>query len=193
MDTSDWLRAARLALIRGGPSAVRVEILARDLKVTKGSFYWHFKNRDHLLETLLREWEAETESLFLEVAASADVGEALQFLGEYIQKSMSSPPGEYPPDVGIFNWAATDRKVAARVNRIERIRIDTLVKLTGRPDRVELVYLVWLGFIFRRHRSPGTADDLPFIWSSITDFLLPAETKTTPRKRQASRKVRKDT
>ena len=39
---SDWLRAARLALLHGGVEAVRVERLARDLHVTKGSFYWHF-------------------------------------------------------------------------------------------------------------------------------------------------------
>jgi len=49
----DWLRAARLALLRGGVEAVRVEKLARDLGVTKGSFYWHFKDRDELLELLL--------------------------------------------------------------------------------------------------------------------------------------------
>ena len=162
---------------------MRVENLARDLKVTKGSFYWHFKDRKHLLEALLREWEDESETLFREVAACASVGEALQFLGQYLQKSISSPPGEYPPDFGIFNWAATDRKVAARVNRIERIRIDTLVKLTGHPDRVELAYLVWLGFIFRRQRLPGTAEDLPFIWSSMMDFLVPADAKAAPRKK----------
>jgi AcrR family transcriptional regulator len=190
MGASDWLQAARLALIRGGPAAVRIEKLARELKVTKGSFYWHFKDREHLLETLLHEWEDETESLFREVAAFTDAGEAFQFLGEYVQKSMSSPPGKYPPDIGIFNWAATDPKVATRVNRIERIRIDTLIKLIGRPERVELAYLVWLGFIFRRHRSPGTGEDLPFIWSSLVDFLLPAQTRK-PSSGKARRKERK--
>ena len=111
--------------------------------------------------------------------------DAFRFLGEYLQQSMSSPPGRYPPDIGIFNWATIDRKVAARVNRIERIRIDTLVRLTGRPDRVELAYLAWLGFIFRRHRSPGTADDFPFIWSAVVDFLLPTQTgKASPRRKR---------
>jgi AcrR family transcriptional regulator len=182
MDASNWLRAARLALIRGGPSAVRVELLARDLKVTKGSFYWHFKNREALLEALLHEWEVETETLFRDVEMRSDPAAALQFLGEYVQKSMSSPPGEYPPDLAIFNWAATDPKVAERVNRVERIRIDTLVRITGRPDRVELAYLVWLGFILRRHRSPGTAEDLPLLWSSVAEYLIPAHRKSKVRK-----------
>src|SRR5262245_7462490 len=57
---ADWLRAARLALRRRGPDAVRVEPLARALGVTKGSFYWHFRDRSDLLEALLKEWEDET-------------------------------------------------------------------------------------------------------------------------------------
>jgi len=187
MDASDWLQAARLALIHGGPAAVRIEKLARDLKVTKGSFYWHFKSRKHLLEALLREWETETESLFRQLEGFTDAGKALQFLGQYVHTSMSSPPGKYPPDMGSFNWAAVDRRVAARVNRIERIRIDALVRLTGRPDRVELAYLVWLGFVFRRHRSPGTGEDFPLIWDSIVDLLMPVETRnpSSRKKRRA--------
>ena len=51
---ADWLKAARLALLHRGPDAVRVEPLARGLGVTKGSFYWHFKDRNALLEALLR-------------------------------------------------------------------------------------------------------------------------------------------
>src|SRR5438128_10889157 len=60
---ADWLKAARLALLHRGPDAVRVEPLARGLGVTKGSFYWHFKDRNALLEALLREWEEETRLL----------------------------------------------------------------------------------------------------------------------------------
>jgi AcrR family transcriptional regulator len=55
LEKKDWMRAARLTLLEGGPSAVRVETLARKLRVSKGSFYWHFKNREALLESLLRE------------------------------------------------------------------------------------------------------------------------------------------
>ena len=55
----EWLRTARLALLRGGPDEVRVERLARDLRVTKGSFYWHFKDREELLAKL---WENFTSN-----------------------------------------------------------------------------------------------------------------------------------
>ena len=67
LEREDWLRAARLALLRGGVEAVRVEKLARDLDVTKGSFYWHFKDRDELLDLLLREWESEVQEIVLQI------------------------------------------------------------------------------------------------------------------------------
>ncbi len=40
---SDWVLAGFRALLASGPDAIRVEALARDLRATKGSFYWHFK------------------------------------------------------------------------------------------------------------------------------------------------------
>ena len=46
----DWARAALAAIARGGIAAVAVESIAADLGATKGSFYWHFKNRDALIQ-----------------------------------------------------------------------------------------------------------------------------------------------
>ena len=42
-------RAAFRALARGGVEAIAVEPIAAELGTTKGSFYWHFKNRDSLV------------------------------------------------------------------------------------------------------------------------------------------------
>lgn len=53
-----WIDAALRSLAAQGIEAVRVERLAADLKVTKGSFYWHFANREALLCALLEAWEA---------------------------------------------------------------------------------------------------------------------------------------
>lgn len=45
-----------------GVSALAVEALARRLGVTKGSFYWHFKNREALLQAALKRWEADDDA-----------------------------------------------------------------------------------------------------------------------------------
>ncbi|GAC1624485.1 MAG: TetR/AcrR family transcriptional regulator [Nevskia sp.] len=52
-----WAEAALEALASGGLDAVAVEPLARRLRVTKGSFYWHFANREALLRAALGLWE----------------------------------------------------------------------------------------------------------------------------------------
>ncbi|HEU0277265.1 MAG TPA: helix-turn-helix domain-containing protein [Rhodanobacteraceae bacterium] len=61
LSAQDWERGALDMIAEQGVGAVAVEALARRLKVTKGSFYWHFKNRDALLEAALQRFEAEDE------------------------------------------------------------------------------------------------------------------------------------
>jgi AcrR family transcriptional regulator len=64
----DWVDAAWKTLGEGGVDGVRVESLARRLGVTKGSFYWHFKNRQDLIDALLDRWfgmREETRETFL--------------------------------------------------------------------------------------------------------------------------------
>ncbi|HSW15271.1 MAG TPA: TetR/AcrR family transcriptional regulator [Solimonas sp.] len=57
LSADDWAEAALDAIAIGGLDAVAVEPLARGLGVTKGSFYWHFQNRDALLRAALQLWE----------------------------------------------------------------------------------------------------------------------------------------
>ena len=52
----DWVDAAWRLLGEAGVDGVRVEALARKLGVTKGSFYWHFKNRQALIDALFDRW-----------------------------------------------------------------------------------------------------------------------------------------
>jgi AcrR family transcriptional regulator len=52
-----WAEAALDVVAAGGLEAIAVEPLARRLKVTKGSFYWHFSNRDELIKAALDLWE----------------------------------------------------------------------------------------------------------------------------------------
>jgi AcrR family transcriptional regulator len=60
LSKADWIQAALDALARGGVAAVRVDVLAKRLGITRGSFYWHFADRDALLAAALEEWERAT-------------------------------------------------------------------------------------------------------------------------------------
>jgi AcrR family transcriptional regulator len=69
----DWITAALAAIADGGLAAVGVEPLAARLGATKGSFYWHFTNRDALLEAAIRRWEKETTTdVAAQVTAARD-------------------------------------------------------------------------------------------------------------------------
>ena len=72
---SDWIEAALLLLQREGVEAVRVEALARRLRVSKSGFYWHFKDRRDLLTQLVDYWAHE----YTGVAAD---NQELQTLGD---------------------------------------------------------------------------------------------------------------
>ena len=59
-----WTVAATEVLVDQGIDHVRVDVLAKQLKVTRGSFYWHFRDREELLRSVLRAWrEGATEQL----------------------------------------------------------------------------------------------------------------------------------
>ncbi len=59
-----WTEAATEVLVDQGIDHVRVDVLARQLGVTRGSFYWHFRDREALLRSVLQAWnERSTEQL----------------------------------------------------------------------------------------------------------------------------------
>jgi AcrR family transcriptional regulator len=59
LSPQNWIDAALAAIAEGGLAAVAVEPLAQRLGTSKGSFYWHFENRDALLVAALAHWEEQ--------------------------------------------------------------------------------------------------------------------------------------
>ncbi|MFC7482437.1 TetR/AcrR family transcriptional regulator [Luedemannella flava] len=78
LTTEDWIDAALAAIAEGGVPAVAVEPLAARLGATKGSFYWHFANRDALLDAALARWEARTTTEVIEEITGAADGPDVQ-------------------------------------------------------------------------------------------------------------------
>jgi AcrR family transcriptional regulator len=174
---NDWLKAARMALLKGGVEAVRVEKLARKLHVTKGSFYWHFKDRDELLDLLLREWEGEMAEIIPRLGRRSARETLLTLVHLLVERARLSEEGDVPSDAAIFAWATVSPEVARRVNRAEQERIKLLTRISGQPDRIELFYLAWLGFVARGQRVPGLRRRFPQIARMMLKLLLPPESK----------------
>ena len=117
------MRAGLEALRKGGVAGVRVERLAGEVGLTKGSFYWHFRDRGELLEALLDFWAREmTEAEFERIKeVKGGLAKRLAVLAEdVLEKGM----GRYDPPIRA--WARTDRKVATAVAQVDRRRIRAL-------------------------------------------------------------------
>jgi len=165
---ADWLKAARLALLTGGADAVRAERLAADLGVSKGSFYWHFKDVPALREALIAEWEDEADLLIVALGDPGGAGPQ-RLVDALSERVVLSERGEAPSDAAIFAWAAIDPGIAARVAVAERDRIDLLARLCDGRDRAELVYMTYLGFILRRRRQPDADGSFRILAAFLND------------------------
>lgn len=173
MSKQDWMRAARLALLEGGVGSVRVEKLARELGVTKGSFYWHFSDRGALLEALLEEWESEADLLIGAIGAPLAVGMPA-LLERLALDVVASEKGEAPSDAAIFGWAAADPQIARRVNAAEAERVALLATMIGDAAKAELIYMTYLGFILRRRHSANAEQ----AFQQVADLFLWAAGQT---------------
>jgi AcrR family transcriptional regulator len=125
-----WIDAAKAALIEGGIENVKVDRLAKELGVTRGGFYWHFRNRDDLLDALLESWTKSNTKPFYDAVASYPEGgaEALYaFMTVWLEEREFQPAY----DSAVRDWARTSNSVAAVVRRIDDRRIKLLEKLYG--------------------------------------------------------------
>lgn len=125
LTAQDWADAALAAIGEGGIAAVAVEPLATRLGTTKGSFYWHFANRDALVEAALQRWEElGTEAVISEIEAEPDPGERLRRLLHHATDSAA----EDPLEVSLLATAGQPR-VAAALARVTERRIGYVASL----------------------------------------------------------------
>ena len=119
---------ARKLLIQKGIGNVKVEPLARALKVTTGSFYWHFSGRKELYDDLLRDWiDTNTGPLHhaVEAAGSDPRQQYLAFFGVWVFERDFDPTY----DGAIRDWARTSKNVARTLRQIDDDRIKLLLQI----------------------------------------------------------------
>jgi AcrR family transcriptional regulator len=135
---STWIEAGLQALASGGPDAVRVDLLAKALGVTRGGFYWHFGSREAFLDALLDAWEHRSTDEVLERVEShgGDARDKVRMAG-----MLTFSKELLPIDLAVRDWARRDRAVAKRLRRVDNRRMEYLRILIGTfvddPDDAE--------------------------------------------------------
>jgi AcrR family transcriptional regulator len=159
-----------LRLCDQGIDAVRVEVLARDLGVSKGSFYWHFSDRAALLEAVLGLWE-NGELQWLEVQGQGQAVGAAAVWARLIGRT--ADPERIRTEVALVAWARKDHRVASRLALIEERRtklIADVLRAIGftRPAAESWSQIVWLLCVGWQER---TTQEPPVVGRRLEDLL----------------------
>lgn len=177
LDRRDWIAAGIEILSAKGIDAVRVEALARQLGISKGSFYWHFKDRQDLQEAILEEWEARQSDWNTEGEGVSNPVERWARLFELFAK-----PDYARLEMAISSWARQDGNVARRVANAERKRFAYLSRVfreigftaSQAGEWANAAIFLYLGWMDRMTRAVPAETAEPELAELLSRFVLAA-------------------
>jgi AcrR family transcriptional regulator len=162
---SDWIDHGLRTLANEGPNALKVGPMSTALNVSRGSFYWHFRDIADFRSQILRSWqERMTDQVIQEVAGKAEPDR----LKHLMRRAFVAKRGL---DRAIRSWAAEDGDVATTVASVDASRVAYIAKLLVEAGvesrralpRAAFMYWAYLGqaiVMDPRHSSiPGSALD----------------------------------
>ena len=128
LSREEWLKQALDILAEKHNALLNIDALVKRMGVTKGSFYWHFKDRDDFLTQLLDYWVYEFNEKVPEALNKAvgdqDAKIRLRFLLAYL---VEHDCAKY--DMLVRSWAAQDPKVDKVLVKIDKLRLNTVTAL----------------------------------------------------------------
>jgi AcrR family transcriptional regulator len=147
-----WIEAGLAEMARHGVDGVRVEVLAKNLGVTKGGFYRRFRDRAALLEGILQNWSAGRIAA-IEAQTSLDGATARERLRALIQLYSERMNTEgMAVELAIRQWARADEAAAAAVASVDAARLKNvgqLYRATGlAPEQADAQAFLFYCFIF---------------------------------------------
>jgi AcrR family transcriptional regulator len=119
-----WIDAATAVLVDQGIDHVRVDVLARELRVSRGSFYWHFRDREALLRAVLQHWADQTTAQLTQrlKTASGDAQERLAQVASLPLRGRSAARAARI-ELAIRAWARRDAMAREALDAADAQRI----------------------------------------------------------------------
>jgi len=165
---ADWIKHGLRTLASEGAGALKVGPMAEKLRVSRGSFYWHFRDVSDFEAQLLQSWEeSSTDSVIRDLdAREGEPGLLRRFMGEAYK-------GQRKLERAMRSWAAENRAAAdvvaavdaRRIRRVAKMLLDSGVDTKRALHRATFLYWAFLGQAVVMDRSgsslPAVAmDDL---------------------------------
>lgn len=138
-----WLDAGLSALAASGLAALRIETIARQIRLTKGSFYHHFSSREAYVQALLEHWESQSTRRIIVLA------EAAPSLGaKFDRVNALAEAVDHRLEVALRGLVQHDASIRAMVNRVDKRRIAYLEELSRHigADAGQARFLAELGY-----------------------------------------------
>ncbi|MDH3859806.1 MAG: TetR/AcrR family transcriptional regulator [Gammaproteobacteria bacterium] len=148
----DWLQQALEVFVSEGIDAVRITRLADDLGVTRGSFYWHFENREDLIDALVRYWKDKNTAA---IVRSVNHAESLaEGIFRFFETCIDAAHFDPRLDLAIREWSRRSPSIRKLVDHEDAARIESLQKFFASfdysmPDaliRARVLYYSQIGF-----------------------------------------------
>ncbi|HEX3121587.1 MAG TPA: helix-turn-helix domain-containing protein [Candidatus Acidoferrum sp.] len=170
LTAQDWTEAALRLIAERGLNGLTIDALAKRLRATKGSFYWHFRGRADLLSSALTRWETRS---------TAETIKTLRAIGDPRRRlqTILSAASQAPPARSLYvalSEATYDKTVRAALHRVGKTRIEELqcaYRDLGLPagkakSMSVLVYAAYRGLLQLAREAP---DALPEDWAEYGD------------------------
>ena len=129
LDPDRWVEVAIDLLAKEGVSGLRVEVLAKRCGVTKGSFYWHFKDRQALLDAVLEQWKLGRIRDIEKTTAVTPGNERDQLHYAIEVYGASRNRKGMSIELAVRDWARHDAQAAAIVEAVDLYRLECTRKL----------------------------------------------------------------
>ena len=120
----DWLQQGLRTLASEGANALKVGPMSVKLKVSRGSFYWHFRDIGDFRAQVLKSWqERSTDRVIQQLEAAQAQPDRLKLL---MRRAFAT---KRRLDRAIRSWAAEDKQVAKLVASVDASRVAYIAKM----------------------------------------------------------------
>lgn len=158
LTAQDWIRFAVTTLAREGADALKADVLARKLGVSRGSFYWHFTDLGDFQARVIEQWrQATTEAIIADIEQHESRERRLDSL---LRRALAHGAAL---EIRMRAWADANPLAARAVAEVDRRRRDYLEQLLVEAGiappvaaaRAQVLYWTYLGAALSRTRSPS--------------------------------------
>ncbi|NQZ09385.1 MAG: TetR/AcrR family transcriptional regulator [Algicola sp.] len=125
-DAELWIKLGLKTLKNEGLAKFGVEALARKAGVTKGSFYWHFKDRDDYFKQIVDYWLTRQLQIIQHFSQQADDVEPKQQLYNVMHYILNKNTDE---DTAMRSWVMHYDYATKAVKKVDKMRLEYLIRL----------------------------------------------------------------